>query len=351
MKVGSHKTLRVIIIALATVICALAIGFYAFLHQSLKHIPSDPKTAESIRFFAIGDQGSGYFKQWRVSHAMEALAERQGGVDFIALLGDNFYSKTLTSVDSIEWLSRFELVYSGDYLSTTPFYAVLGNHDHGHANSDIPRADAPPDWPNPRIQIDYSRNHLGSNRWRMPDWYYSADFGQFQGKPLMRIVFIDTNLKHEYLVKQANYIREQFKAGNNAPIWKVVIGHHPVSTYGTHFSDRNEISSLILPAMQDAKVDVYISGHDHNQQVIARDDEPFYFVSGGGGAKLYPIKKQPADLIFSKSEYGFLGAAVDKDALQIGHYDTGGKAISAYQIRRNCTHGKATCLEALHHQS
>lgn len=342
------KLRRRIGMVLALVAALLAIGVYRYTHRPLFHIPSDPNQAGSIRFFALGDQGSGDFRQWWVAHGMERRAEREGQLDFVLLLGDNLYRATEASADSGEWLSKFERVYAGPYLSVVPFYAVLGNHDHGQAAEGAGKADDEAGAPSSRLlaqaEIEYARHHLGSNRWRMPDYWYSADFGKVGARPLLRIVFIDTSLGPELLARQAEFIRQAFRDAADAPVWRIVVGHHPVNTYGAHRGKVGGVADALLPALRDARVDLYLSGHDHNQQVIARDGEPFQFIDGGGGAALYPIREHPADLVFARSGHGFVRARVEPDFIEIGHADENGGTVSSFRIERDCPPGQARCL-------
>jgi tartrate-resistant acid phosphatase type 5 len=347
-----NNKLRTVAIVLAASISVGSIGFYAYTHRPLDRIPSDLENLDNITFFALGDQGNGGVKQWAVARAMEKIAEKDKDLDFVVLMGDNFYSQSMLTIDSPEWLSKFEYVYSGEYLSATPFYAVLGNHDHGKSDSAAEGEISSHNkhgyaTQHPAVQIEYSIEHLGSNRC-MPDWYYSADFGKVGGQPLLRVVFLDTNLKHEDLLKEADFIRQKFSGASNKPIWKIVVGHHPVRTYGKHFGETKEIEDTLMTALQEAHVDLYLSGHDHNQQVIARDGEPFYFVNGGGGAGTYNMRKQSPDLKFSRSAHGFLGVNIDNKTLKVSIYDTDGKALSTYKIDRNCTQGQANCLTPIH---
>ena len=327
------KHTRAIAYFLAALLLATALGLYLYTPPTIHRIPSDPAKLDNITFYALGDQGSGGIHQWAVSHAMEKLAERSRKIDFVVLLGDNFYSGKKLTLHSSEWISKFEEMYSGNYLSAVPFYAVLGNHDPAVAAKDS------------NVEIEYSKKHLGSNRWRMPQTYYSSDFGRVNGRPLLRIVFLDTNLDRENLLKEADYIRRQFSDAANDPVWRVVAGHHPVRTYGKHYGQDREKAAILLAAMQDAHVDVYLSGHDHNQQVIARGGEPVQIVNGAGGAKTYPMKKQSPDLRFFRADHGFVGLSMNAANLNIDFYDTNPTAVASYKIDRQCTRAQASCLQ------
>lgn len=56
-------------------------------------------TAAKISFFALGDQGTGQFDQWRVARSMENVAEKTGDLDFVIFLGDNFYRDGIQSTE------------------------------------------------------------------------------------------------------------------------------------------------------------------------------------------------------------------------------------------------------------
>lgn len=342
----------------ATVIISLAIALVAALsllfytHPSIHRIPSEPGSQSSVIFYAIGDQGTGGIPQWAVSRAMEKQAEKDGSVDFVVLLGDNFYTGHELTLDSPEWKSMFENVYSGTFLSTTPFYAVLGNHDYLHAPRKM-TADCPEHASqchallDPSVQVEYSRRHLGSNRWRMPAKYYSVDFGKISERPLLRIVFLDTNLKREDLLKEADFVRRQFPSTANSPVWKIVAGHHPVRNYGKHHGEGKETSDILLAAMSEAEVDLYLAGHDHNQQLIARSGEPVYIIDGAGGGGTYKITSHPPDLRFSYEGHGFVSIRLDAANMKLDFYDAAANTTATYRMARSCTSGQASCLQAV----
>ncbi len=313
-------------------------GKLAILDQrswnSWLHAQTQPGT-DSVSFFATGDQGSGLPAQYEVARGMESLAELNERLDFVVLMGDNFYNHSVTSLHSEAWSSRFEQVYLGDYLQRVPFYGVLGNHDQNPAEHGETSAS---------LQIAYSQQKLGSARWHMPGHFYSADYGLVDGKPLLRIVYIDTNLDTASLQAQAGLLQQQF-AKAPLPVWKVVIGHHPIRDYGKHRAETPRMVDNILPALKSAKVDLYLCGHDHNQQVIQRQGEPAYFISGAGGAELYPIDLHPTDLLFARQAHGFVSVQLNQDRLKIGHYDSAGKAEATYRIDRRCDPALSSCLQ------
>src|ERR1044071_9930053 len=93
--------------------------------------PSAATAGQKIHFYAIGDPGSGTQMQKDVAEAMAAEAQQshvKSPVDFVVVLGDNFYEAGGTNVKDAQWTQKFELMYDKARLPM-PFIAVLGNHD------------------------------------------------------------------------------------------------------------------------------------------------------------------------------------------------------------------------------
>lgn len=331
-------------VLLYTVVLSLLLVAALTLRSRLEivRLPPDAISSPEIAFYAIGDQGNGWTNQVAVSDAMNRLAEREGDLSFVALLGDNFYARDKITTASLEWLLGFEYMYAGKGLGGVPFFAVLGNHDYRH-----PRADGGETPIDAFAQIDYSRQALGSNRWKMPDHYFARDFGRHGGRALLKVVFVDTNLQGKALEQQADFIRRQFLEESGNPLWRIVIGHQTIASYGRHYGDRSDAASSLLSAMKDSGVDLYIAGHDHNQQLISRPGEPVYVVSGAGGRNLYKQEKSGRDLKFFRADYGFARIKADPGQLLIGFFDTGANEVGAFRIAHGCRKSPpADCVEA-----
>lgn len=328
--------IREIRIRLALLVGVVFLGALATLAYLLFAAPTRVQLVEPaadasrISFFALGDQGSGGLKQWEIARGMERVAERAGAPDFVALLGDNFYSHGVRSTRDKRWNWKFENVYIGNKLVNIPFYAVLGNHDvEGNAEA----------------QIQYSRKHAGSGRWQMPGHSYSKDFGMDSGHPLLRVVFIDTNdPTREKMAKQARFMEEAFSPSAQQPTWRIVVGHHPFRNFGKH-GEAPELVSALLPVLQKLQVDLYLAGHDHDQQLIVRDGEPVYVISGGGGQSLYGVAKEQPGLLFSRSQHGFAKIVVDSSRMLVDFYDGHARMAAEYAVERSCTKSASACLQ------
>jgi len=299
------------------------------LTPSPVELSSNYQTADRVSFFALGDQGTGDFSQWRVARSMETVAEKTGDVDFVLLLGDNFYGSAPQSVHDTWWNYKFENMYSGSRLDTLPFFALLGNRDTG-INADA--------------QLAYAREKGGSGRWQMPARNYSKDFGLHNGDPLLRIVFIDTTtIDPEAVRLQVEFVRNALDA-TPKPVWRFVAGHHTIRSFGKHSEDAR-VRSALLPLLQEKKVDVYLSAHDHNRQVIVMDGEPYYVISGGGGKTLYNVQDVQKGLLYAEKEMGFAKLVLDAQQMEIAYYDDGANVDVKFSVQRACADVASMCMK------
>ncbi|MEQ9451612.1 MAG: metallophosphoesterase [Pseudomonadales bacterium] len=276
-------------------------------------LSSENAETGALRVVVLGDQGTGTLRQRQVAWHMDDVAAQLGGFDFALLAGDNFYGSGVDSIDDPHWRFSFENVYQGKYLQGLRFYAVIGNHD-AKGNVDA--------------LLAYSNQQRGSNRWRLPARHYIKDFGRSPtclACPLLRVVFLDTTQVSSTLAEEAEFVMTAFRDAKS--IWRVVIAHHPIRNYGAHGETAN-LAEAFLPALRESDVHLYISGHDHNQQIIQRAKEPLYLISGAGGKKAYPVNTGEKDLLASSEENGFSVLEFNDQTLSIDMYGESDQALS-----------------------
>jgi len=320
---------------LALTVLILVVGCLAGFMVLVPPPPYTPLSGQNpaqVTLLALGDQGSGNLQQWRVAEGMERVAENEGGVNMVLLLGDNFYGKALSGIEDPAWQLKFERVYFGRWLSHVPFYAVLGNHDS--------RVPAP-------VERDSARQRVGSGRWQMPAPYYTRDFGEVDGRPLLRVAFLDTNESAAGRQRQTEFLQRAFSRPGPAPLWKMVVAHHAMRSSGGKHGDDNELLQQLLPAMQRSGVDLYLSGHEHNQEVIVRPGEPAWLVSGGGGQTLDGLRPaESADgTLFAVEQHGFARLAFSAQGLQLAYYDPQGGRERDFRWARACAGMARDCLK------
>jgi hypothetical protein len=255
---------------------------------------------ETIRVLAFGDYGNGSKNQLNVAVAMKQYHDKHK-FDFGITLGDNFYSKGMLSTRDPHWKDWWEDMYS---VLGIPFYASLGNHDWGYADS-------------PAAEVLYTRD---STSWRMPATYYTFTAGPVQ------FFALDTN---EISVAQLNWLDQEI--AKSKARWKVVYGHHPIYSAGAHGNNAGLIRRL-LPVLK-KRVDLFVAGHDHDMQHLKTEEGVHFFVAGGAGAGLRPPKPTERT-IYAMNIHGFSVLEASNDAVKIRFIDTALKEVYSYEIRK-----------------
>ncbi len=231
----------------------------------------------TLGFVAVGDWGrDGAAHQRDVAAAMGAAAASSGSA-FTISTGDNFYENGVRSAADPQWRTSFEEVYTHPALQSR-WYAVLGNHDYRGV---------------PQAELDYAAT---SRRWFMPARYYTAS-----PAPFVDFFFLDTSpLVHSYRAKvhsaiAANVASQDVAAqlawldaalAKSTAAWKIVVGHHTIRSGGSEHGDTPEMVELVLPILQKHRVPVYLNGHEHDLQHIARDG--LDYICSGAGSEVRP---------------------------------------------------------------
>jgi tartrate-resistant acid phosphatase type 5 len=245
--------------------------------------------SREVRLLFVGDTGTGNSNQRAVAQLLEDLCNtvQPAGV---VLLGDNFYQVGVTSVRDPLWQERFEDIYSGECLKKINFYSILGNHDHRTS---------------PNAQIEYSEEV--STRWVMPARYYMLRFGD-----ILEIGALDTSVPDRCGLASLcslDWVTERLKKSSTA--WKILIGHHPILS-GGKYKTLSWFRRLVLPEVYcRSGASAYISGHDHSLQHLhgrpsGASCEIEQFVSGAGGADLYPADVIADRTLYAESAHGVL---------------------------------------------
>lgn len=221
-----------------------------------------------LGFLAFGDWGMGNAGQKETARGMQTLC-RNEPCRFGVILGDNFYPNGVRSVDDPQWTSKFEAIYGPLGI---PFFVSLGNHDVQG---------------NVQAQIDYTG--------RTPHWICPARYHTFTEGDL-QFFAIDTNAFNQ---AQRDWLEAQL-AASTAP-WKLVFGHHPIYSHGMH-GDTAALKRDLLPLLK-GRADFYLSGHDHDSEVLEADGGVNFVVSGN--ASEAKTVKSGANTLFSQSRLSF----------------------------------------------
>jgi hypothetical protein len=264
-------------------------------------LPAD----KPLHIVAFGDYGSGSSHQHAVAQAV-AKRNAQARFDFGITMGDNFYRCGVRNIDDPLWKSRWEDLYTPLGIL---FYVSLGNHDYGHPPIICPLQQA-----SAESEVEYSSH---SQSWRMPARYYTFAAGS------ARFFNIDTE---GWSKEQLEWIGRELLASQSEPgiKWRIVYGHHPIYTSGVHLNERriSELRRELMPVFKKEKVDLYVSGHDHDMEHL-RSDGMEFLICGAGGAELRKVRHQQKISVFANSVYGFLDISIDEQHITAEFLDTG----------------------------
>lgn len=295
---------------------------------------ADPVTGGVSHFLMVGDWGiSEGTAQSQVATAMQAYpAERGFDTDALLMLGDNFYGQMPDAVNSPRWQTNFEQMYPQSVFDCEAI-AVPGNHDYQNT-------------PDSKVDGQYAYAARGKTRWTMPAHYFS--FTWPQQDPSITFICLDSNMPNEpaqpwpppdpsyYTMTDAqrqtqlDWLAATLSKPRTTP-FLCVIGHHPVYSNGPHGDNRTLIRDWD-PLFREHKVDLYLSGHDHDLQHLEFEGHPTsFFSSGGGGAVLDTLKPSEAQRgPFQLEAHGFSHLQVRSNLMILRHLDTSGNLLHKF---------------------
>lgn len=296
-------------------------------------VPSPVGAAELL---LIGDWGyEDYKAQTQVAAGLRAYAKRQGvRADALLLLGDNWYGPLEGGASSPRWQGQFEEMYPASEFPG-PAYAILGNHDYQR-------------FPDSKVEaeLEYARSGKfagARTRFTMPARWYSFEFPA--KNPLVTFIALDSNMPNgklknlfgkdftltpEEQAEQLAWFETELKRPRKTPFLSV-IGHHPVYSDGPH-GDHATLIKDWDPLFRKYNVGLYMAGHDHDLQHLEFEGHPTsHFLSGGGGADLYPLKIEGSQRgPYAQKVYGFSHISITPKLMTLRHLDQDGKVLHAF---------------------
>ena len=241
---------------------------------------------EGLKILVFGDSGTGDEIQFKVARAMQNFCARQG-CHLALMLGDNIHPAGVASINDPQFIEKFEKPYAPLNL---PVFTILGEHDWGRKGNMY-------NW---QAQIDYTKK---SKYWRMPSDVYSLTIGD------VKIIALNTNSFPVSKV-QKGWLKKELE--DSQARWNLVMGHKPIFSYGYH-GDTDFLIQDVLPLLC-GKVDLYLSAHEHKQQVLKADCGLPLVVSGSAG-KLRPEEETGPRALFNLPEPGFAYLWIKKDEM------------------------------------
>jgi 3',5'-cyclic AMP phosphodiesterase CpdA len=234
---------------LPTLIVAAAAASASLLAQPA----SLPNRSDSVKFAAIGDNGTGDRPQYDVAQQMVRV-HATFRFDLVIMLGDNMYG----GQSPADFVRKFEQPYAPLLTAGVKFQASIGNHDR-------------PD------QVSYKPYNMNGQR------YYTYTRGN------VRFFALDSNLMDR---KQLAWIESALRDARED--WKICYFHHPLYSNASRHGSSLDLRVLLEPIFLKYGVNVVFSGHDHVYERIKPQKGIYYFVSGAAG-QLRKGNMEPSD--------------------------------------------------------
>lgn len=227
-------------------------------------------------------------------------------------LGDNFYESGVDSVTDPVWN-----VYTNNFNQSflqVPWYVSVGNHDY---------------LGNVQAQIDYSSI---DDRWTFPSLFYNFSKAINSDGDSLDFVVIDSQLLRLYPDSLGQKQWVDSVCANSEAKWKIMLGHHPLYSYGYHGSN-TVLQGLLESDLNDNSFDLLLSGHDHDMQHIKPPGYTDYFISGSAG-KIRPTSSGEFSL-FASPHYGFLLIRISKNLMETYFINKDGNVVYQFSKVKN----------------
>lgn len=253
-----------------------------------------PNKSGTVKFAAIGDNGTGKRPQYEVADRM-VQAREQFKFDFVIMLGDNMYGRQRPE----DFIPKFERPYKVLLDDGVKFYAALGNHD------------------------DQSNRFY--KLWNMDgERYYTYKKGN------VRFFVLDSDYMDP---KQVDWLTEELRKSDDR--WKIAYFHHPLYSSAARHGSETDLRLVIEPLFVRYGVNAVFSGHDHTYERIKPQKGIYYFVSGSAG-QLRPGDLRKSDLTATgfDQDNAFMLLEVDDDAMSVQAVTRGGRTVDSVTLAR-----------------
>lgn len=206
-------------------------------------------TSRPLRFWVVGDSGTGEKDQAMVHEAMVQYTTREARpLDMYLHVGDMAYG----SGTDDQFQNYFFAMYEPT-LRNTVCWAAMGNHE-GHTSKG--ETGEGPYYDCYVLPTTAQAGGLASGT----EAYYSFDYGR------VHFICLDS---HDLDRTRAGAMARWLKADleKTRADWLIAFWHHPPYTKGSHDSDREsqliEMRTHIMPILESGGVDLVLTGHSH----------------------------------------------------------------------------------------
>ncbi|MCP4502484.1 MAG: hypothetical protein GY822_21235 [Deltaproteobacteria bacterium] len=267
-------------------------------------LPAIRVPSDELRVFILGDSGTNNADQSQVADTfLKQRADDAKAPHFAIHVGDGFYNNGVTDAKDPKFKEVFDDYYGA---FDRPIYYALGNHDYGDSLGSG----------NPDAFVEYSVNNEVTNL-TFPERYFSYSY-EF-GKKSARFFTLDTNTLLSD-PKQLEWLKEELS--ESSADFNIIVGHHPILSDGSH-GDQAHFQDALLPLV-DKYADIYVCGHEHDQQLMLSQNGAPFLRSGAAGEERDVGSSNRS--LFSAGKLGFASLNFSDEGINVSFVDdrTGG---------------------------
>jgi len=276
---------------LIALLSAVAVSSATFGQSPAQQLPNRP---DSVKFAAIGDNGTGERPQYDVADQMVKL-RATFPFDLVIMLGDNMYGGQTPA----DFVKKFEQPYAPLLNAGVKFQASLGNHDRAE------NASYRPFNMNGERYYSYARRNVR---------FFALDSTRMDTKQLAWLETLLAEAKED---------------------WKICYFHHPLYSNASRHGSSVDLRFVLEPIFVKHGVNVVFSGHDHVYERVKSQKGIYYFVSGAAGqlrrGNMRPTEQTAA---YFDQDQSFMLAEVTGNELHFRAVSRTGKIVDAGVIRR-----------------
>jgi hypothetical protein len=251
-------------------------------------------------FVVFGDTRNGVEQHRRVLDRVVAEAPT-----FVLATGDMVDE----GYNEDQWQAFFDV--EEKLMKGTVLFPALGNHDRQGRG---------------RTADTYRTYFAVPENGADPERYYAFTYAS------ARFVVLDSNSNSFSLTDQTAWLERELIAARQDPAIRhiFIVMHHPPFSVSLH-GGAIDLRERWVPLFEKYQVSAVFSGHDHVYE-RAEHDGIHYFVSGGGGAPLYPRRPSPnpvdaeAVVAFERTQH-YLRVNVTSDRVEVAAVRTDGTVI------------------------
>lgn len=255
-----------------------------------------PNRDSSLKFFVLGDFGTGSRQQYALGERMAAV-QSVFRAELVITVGDNIYGRERPQ----DFARKFEEPYRELLARGIKFYASLGNHDA-------------------REQSHYAPFNMGGRT------YYSFD------APRQDVKFVA--IESDYPTpRQMAWLKEELASRDD---WIIPYFHHPLYSSGRRHGPHTDLRETLEPMFLASNVTVVFTGHEHFYERTRPQQGITHFIVGSGGQlrKGNLDKRSTITARGFDTDRAFLAVEIDGDELFFNAIDLTGAVVDSGRIER-----------------